>query len=577
MKIEVNKNFLAASLFVEFLADLGLKHVTLSPGSRNTPLLLAFAENKKVKKHIILDERSSAFFALGIAKATKTPTAVVTTSGTAVGELYPAIIEAYNSRAPLIVLTADRPPYLRETGANQTINQENIFQANIRAYFNTDLPSTSKKDLLRLKKIAQESFNRSFEGPVHVNLPFEKPLEPWVKNGKVEEKILAEIRQKTFFPNIKGTVKGNIPESLVKQVNSAKRVLIFSGGGRFDKRFNSAVKRLALKLNAPIIVDAYSPLKLKASGKGNLLFNVPALLHSKNFLKNFNADLILHFGNAPTTSQLLNAYKESSAKKILINSFGDVKDPSRTFYKVVQFNPTDFCNELLQRVKRKEKEFLSKLKTAEEVSKIFKVKFLEKQSLKFEGTAVYEIVKALPSNSNLFVSNSMPIRDFDYFAPDVNTSVHIFTNRGASGIDGITSTAAGISFATNRKTFLLTGDLAFFHDLNGLQTIKKYGIDLDIIILNNNGGGIFRMLPVEKEKKFFDDYFITPHNLSIQKIASAFEAFYLKVKSVRELQKAIDSGRKGLKIIEIRTDSELSKRKRQKYFSQLAEEYEKRN
>ncbi len=579
MKIEVNTNFLFASTFVNILAGLGLKNACLSPGSRNTPLTLAFAMNKKIKKTVFYDERSTAFFALGISQKTKMPTAVVTTSGTAVAELYPAIIEAFNSRIPLLILTADRPPELHGVGANQTINQENIFANNIRKYFNAGLPDVRKKGLTALRKMAIEAYSIANQGPVHINFPFKKPLEPWNFNDKADERILRESQNVQILNNFKKSDNYKIPEEIVSKINSSERILIFSGGGKFDKDFYKSVNLLSLKLNAPVIADACSPLKFKGSGKNNLLFNSSALLQSGKYFQLLKPDLVLHFGNAPTTSAMLKAYENFGKEKILINEFGDVKDGSGNFHTVLKTNPVYFCNELTKKVKSKKTDRCKRLKQEDEKAENFKRNFLKSTKLKFEGKAIFEIINLLPANSNLFVSNSMPVRDLDYFAPIVKKRIELYTNRGASGIDGINSTAAGIAFASRKETFLITGDLAFLHDLNGLQIAKSVKANLTIFVFNNNGGGIFKLLPVAKEKKYFVKYFQTPHNQNIKKIADAFGAYYLRVSSTQALQKSIKtaSSEKGLKIIEITTDAELSTELREKYFTGITENFENGN
>ena len=572
MKIPVNNNFLFTSVFVETLVKLGVKNVCISPGSRNTPLSLAFAENKKIKKTIILDERSSAFFALGIALRTKTPVAVVTTSGSAVAELYPAITEAFNSRVPLLILTADRPPELHGKGANQTINQESIFDKNILASFNAGLPKTDKTSLQKLLALALKAYSLSLEGPVHVNFPLRKPLEPWSTNAFVEEKTLKSISN--FTPKNRDTTKARtqIPVAIINEIEKAQNILIFSGGGTFDQTFNNAISRLALKIGAPVIVDAYSPLKFRGSGRNNFLFNTAGLLHSQNFKDVLKPDLILHFGNAPTSSTVLNYFEELNTPKILINPYGDVKDPSGKYSSLLKIDPVIFCNGLLEKAGKKNSERVKLLKSFDKKAENYKEDFLAKLNITHEPKLIFETIKLLPDNVNLFVSNSMPVRDLDYFAPASSKRITLFTNRGVSGIDGITSTTTGIAYSSKKPTFLFTGDLAFLHDLNALQTIVKYNIDLTIIISDNNGGGIFRLLPVAKSKKHFEDIFITPHNLDLSKIAKAFGAKYFSPKTLSAFEKAIITARSenGLKIIRVETNSKLSTETRQEYFTKLS-------
>jgi len=577
MKINFNINYLYSKLAVDTLIKLGVKYVCISPGSRNTPLTLAFANAKKINKYLILDERSSAFFALGIAKATNIPVAIVTTSGTAVAELYPAIIEAFNSRTPLIILTADRPVKLYGTGANQTINQINIFSNHIRFFADIDVEKCTFGKLTSLMKKLNEAFFISAQmnkGPVHLNFHFSKPLEPFSFNCSIKDNLIETIQNKNFttsLPKIKNKTK-----DIFQIINSSEKVLFYSGGGNFNKEFLKGLLKLSTLLNIPILVDALSPLKTRTNK--NLILNAPSFLGADKALELMSFDLIIQFGAPPTTQRVLNYFENSKARKIAVNYFGDLQDPSRTTEIILQKEPGSFLKDLLNNInllKKKNKSFLNKIRRVEVFTENFKLQFLSTQSFLFEGKIIFELLNIIPNNSLLFISNSMPIRDLDYFAPQTNKNLKIFYNRGASGIDGIISTALGISI-TSRNMFLLTGDLAFLHDLNAFQTAAKYNLNLLIIVINNNGGGIFRLLPISKEKNYFNDYFILPHNINIKKIANAFNTKFKKVRTKKEFVSSIMEFMKlkGIRIIEINTNSRNSTQIRKAYWKHLENELE---
>ncbi len=580
MKINFNINYLYSLITVETLIKLGVKDVCLSPGSRNTPLSMAFANAKKINKYLILDERSSAFFALGVAKASGNPVAIVTTSGTAVGELYPAIIEAFNSRIPLIILTADRPLKLYNTGANQTINQVNIFSNHIRFFKDVNVNTASLQKLRTLKKNVIKAFFvslRTDRGPVHLNFHFEKPLEPFSENCRIDDAELHEILKVSTGDTINNG-KYNI-ESLINIFNAHKKILFYSGGGEFNENFKNKLLKLSSYLNIPILADAQSPIKLRPNE--HTFLNAPSFLGALKALELMKFDLILQFGSPPTTQRVLNYFKDCKAKKISVNKYGDLQDPSATTSQILKAEPNIILDSLWvnrKKILKKEAGFFNKIVELEKISESFKIKFLEDQSIKFEGRIVFELMNILPDNSNIFISNSMPIRDLDYFAPRLNKKLNLFYNRGASGIDGIVSTALGISATSNKRTILLTGDLAFLYDLNALQTAKKFNLNLLIILINNNGGGIFRLLPIAKEKVHFEDSFIASHNFNFKKLAAAYNSYFRTAGNKKTFARLFDEALnlRGIRIIEIKTDSRESTETRKKYWKKLEAELEER-
>lgn len=566
MKKYINRNYFWANLFIEQLAQRGVKHVCISPGSRNTPLTLAFANNKKFKKYVLVDERSNAFFALGLAKALRTPVVIVTTSGTAVAELYPAIIESYIQRIPLIVCTADRPEYLRNCGANQTINQDNIFNNHIRHFIDVGLPEIKKSKLNMLTKkttkIIEIAINKD-PGPVHLNFPFRKPLEP----NSFTENIKFNISE--FIINEQKSIKKRKdPQSLgliEKYLNSSLRPLLHCGWGNFTESFNKNILNFSKKNNIPILVDGTSNLRFVKGNNENIIVN-----HS-SFLLHLNEepDLIIQFGNAPTSQTVLKYFESTAAKRIIINKDGDLKDPSRNKGELFAANPETIFEEI-KISKQKSAAWIGWEKIIVKCDNICESEksIINNSSFGIEPKIVNEVLNLVPNGANIFISNSLPIRDFDYFASKHNKNIKIFTNRGASGIDGIISTASGIALKSNQKSFLVIGDLAFYHNISTLATLKELNIPLKIVLVNNNGGGIFNMLPVSKGNKNYDKYFRTSLNLNYSNIVKSFGVSYYKPRSWTSFRRYFGETvlSKNAAVLEIETDEKESLKLRKKYW-----------
>lgn len=577
MKLSINRNTVWCDLFVDRLANAGVKYACISPGSRSTALTLAFASNKNIETFPIVDERSSSFFALGLAKKSKSPVAIVTTSGTAVAELYPAIIEAYYQRIPLIICTADRPPVLRNSGANQTINQQNIFANHIRHFIDAGLPDPKKLDTI--KKIADDVIRISCstdKGPVHINFPFEKPFEPKSYTDEIDiptiENLFSNSAKHFSLSNQK---KINF-DALAAKFGKTERGLILVGFNNYETDFGKQLVNFSQTFGYPIYVDGAATFRFGNHSKNYFIDNLTAIVRAKSFQKQFDPEVIVQFGSAPTANVLLEYFKNSKAEKFLVNDFGDRNDPSLTAKNIIACNPTEFCESVISHTKKKaarKTNWLKNILSAQKIAEEIKNKIIVQADFPFEGRAVTELLAALPDKSNLMLSNSLPIRDVDFFASSNKKQLRIFTNRGASGIDGINSTALGIAKASKEPTFLLTGDLAFYHDSNGLHSALKHGIPLTVILINNSGGGIFESLPISDYPEFFASNFLTPLELDFAKLVKAYYGDYMRIGSWTELRKQVgtSSRRNGLRVIEIRTDARKSKLLRQKYWNAVAE------
>lgn len=579
MQIKVNRNYVWVNIFIDQLAEYGVKYACISPGSRSTPLTYALSQNKKIKTYVIVDERSSGFFALGIAKQSGTPVIVVTTSGTAAAELYPAIVEAYQNRVPLIICTADRPAYLRNSGANQTINQDNLYRNHIRFFYDTGLPKLDAKKINLLKKNSLTAFSISSfinRGPVHINFPFEKPLEPGSYTDIIEEKIISVSLPQTSLELLKkGTIKfsNNDYNLIASQIKKDGCNLITVGPGNFSKQFLDLLETFSAKFSIPIFADSSSGLSFRSKKLQNLIPNFDALIRCESFKKIFSPKINLHFGRTATSPRLENFLAETKAKRFVINRYGDMFDSSRKS-KVVTANEEEFIQALINTdsgIKDNSLTTLNRIKEIESEIEKIKTSIFSNPNKLNEPAILIDILNCIPPDSNLMIGNSVPIRDLDFFSPAIKKNINVYQNRGASGIDGITSTALGICSSSKNPTYLVTGDLSFYHDINSLLIAKQYDLPLIIILINNNGGAIFRFLPIAEHKSVFKKYFLTPTNLSFKKITEAFEIDYRELKSHQDILNHIkvSSVRKKPAVFEIKTNSEFSLSIRKKYWKKV--------
>ena len=588
MKIKVNRNILWVQIFLNQLAELGVKYACISPGSRSTPLTYVLSKNRKIKSFIHIDERSSAFFALGLAKASNKPTLVVTTSGTAVAELYPAIIEAYQQRTPLIICTADRPPELIGTGANQTINQHNIFKNHIRWFRDLGLPSISETGFHHLKKIAIRSFQiSSFEdkGPVHLNFPFRKPLEPNSYTDVVHKKILHLKPQKLKKNKILNFQSRSSDKSILKladEIIKYDKGIIIAGPMEYDPQLIREIKKLSILLKYPILADGLSQLRFNSNKKEkNVISNINSILKSKIFVEKSVPDIILQFGRTPTSSLLESLLAETNAERYLINLYGDNFDPTRNAKAILSSDPKIFLNKLFsylvkKNIHRNKSLWLNKFIRAEELSERIKSGLIKRSKFPDEPSLIKEILNHIPDRSHIFIGNSLPVRDLDSFSGIISKRFLIHYNRGASGIDGVTSTAIGIA-SLKTPVFLITGDLSFIHDLNALLAASKYSIPIIVIVINNNGGGIFESLPIAEKVNHFKEYFITPHNLELSGIIKSFGINYHLISDRSGLKRQLNNclGKNFTSVLEIQTNAKKSEEFRKKYFTEAQKKINK--
>lgn len=563
--------------FVDELVRSGTRHAVISPGSRSTPLALLMAEHPDLKIWLQVDERSAAFFALGIAKSKNEPVAIVCTSGTAAANYYPAVIEAKLSRIPLVVLTADRPYELRDSGAPQTIDQVRLFGTYPKWFVDMALPEESG-DLLRYSRItASRAVSTAIAtpaGPIHVNLPFREPLLPDLSLPSLWEGGREAGKSYTAVISGSRTCSDDDLQSLTKELTSYQKGVIVCGPVNEGASFATELVKLSEKLQFPILADPLSQLRTGSHKKDTIIDAYDAFLRVPAFTSRLKPDVIIRFGAMPVSKALLLYIKNNpTCRQIIIDDGAGWRDPTLTASDFIYASPFDFCSRISSFVKGQKKEAKKWLKTWQDVNSISKEAISQAavHDKMNEGQAMLEAVSMLPDQASIFVGNSMPIRDLDTFLFNQSKQIRTFANRGANGIDGVVSTALGASLHSE-PLVLVIGDLSFFHDLNGLLPAKLYSLNATIIVVNNDGGGIFSFLPqAENKSKHFEQLFGTPIGLHFKHVVEMYGGKFVRATDWNVFRNVYEDSLKtnGLKVIEVVTDRSENVRLHKQIWNQV--------
>lgn len=583
-----NPSMLWATLFVEELARAGVRAACIAPGSRSTPLTLAFAVHPAIHVYSLLDERSAVFFALGIGLATGQPAALVCTSGTASANFYPAIIEANYSHVPMLVLTADRPPEIRESGANQTVDQVKMYGDHVRWFVDVAVPEARPASLtLRyLRSLAGRAVAMTMglpPGPVQINLPFRKPLEPVPQRGfELPADLVARPNDQPFARVTRGPMHPTDEQlaTLIEAISPAQRGIIVCGprcpGGDFPAR----VADLARVTGFPLFADALSGVRFGPQTTGN-----PILAGYETFLPALTRaglaapDVVLHFG-APPISAKLNDWLAAlpvETRRFAIRESGDWQDDAYTTSDLLWAEPVLVCERLLSALNSHEfprdAGWLSTFQAAE--ARTWETIEAAKRETWFEGAILADVAELMPAEGVLFSASSLPVRHLDQFAPPRAEGIRLFSNRGASGIDGTISSALGVASASANPLVLVIGDLAFYHDLNGLLAFARCGVCATIVLINNDGGGIFRRLPIAQFDPPFTDLFLTPHGLDFEPVVRMFGVGFTRVEGREAFRKMFKAsvGAEMPVVIEVRTDSALHEELRKRFNDSMIQRF----
>ncbi|ESU31008.1 hypothetical protein G3A_19010 [Bacillus sp. 17376] len=547
--------------FVAELSKTGVKDVVISPGSRSTPMALVMAEHPDLRIHIQVDERSASFFALGIAKATRKPVALLCTSGTAAANYYPAVIEASISRIPLIVLTADRPHELRDVGAPQAIDQIHLYGKNVK-WFVEMAPPEKTEEMIRYARTvcgrAAATASSYPQGPVHLNFPFREPLIPIMDENMFElpERVGGYVEIETGRLSLSDQTFASISEDIASYT---KGVIVC---GQLDNsEFTDEVIALADKLKFPIIADPLSQLRSGEHDGQHIIDAYDAFLRNEEAKAALKPDVIIRFGAMPISKALTIFIKENrTARQFVVDSGAGWREPTMSASEMLYCDEALFCKKIGEAAGAAGKsDYLQKWLTVNELTKEQLAAISQVEELS-EGKLFQQLTEMLPEGSTLFVGNSMPIRDLDSFFLLNKKNIKVMANRGANGIDGIVSTAIGVA-SVSQPCYLVLGDLTFYHDLNGLLASKLYNIDINILLINNNGGGIFSFLPQAKEPKHFEKLFGTPLDLDFHHVVEMYNGKYDLIQDWEQFSETFAKNQEvgGLKVMEIRTtrDSNL--------------------
>lgn len=560
-----NINALWATLIVEELVRSGIDYFCVAPGSRSSPLTSAIALNKNAKTIVHFDERGLAFHALGVVSATQKPVALVCTSGTAVANFLPAVIEASKKKLPLVILTADRPPELQKSGADQTIEQAGIFGKFVKWQFDMPCPGEEIKPAFVLTTVDQAVFQSKAQtpAPVHLNCMFREPLAP-VGEDKDFSKYLIGLEK--WFSSAEPYTAYALPKTsiefldskVLKSIKEIKNGLI-AVGKLSSPQAREQVLKLSQKLNWPIFPDITSGLRLGVGQKNNVVAYYSQILASEKSAQGLKFDGVIHLGGRMTSKRYYQFIEKAKPKHyvtVLAHSLRN--DPLHAVTLRVQCPVDDFCKYLDKNIAaRKPGAQLRQLKKLNVSAQKTIDGFVSRLKDISEITVAREISRHITKESGLFLASSMPIRDMDMFATSFGNSVIIGSNRGASGIDGTIASAIGFAKGLNKPVTLVIGDLAALYDLNSLVMTSCLKTPFTVVIINNNGGGIFNFLPIAKRKDIFEKYFGTPHNLSFESAAKMFGLRYAPAHSgnfVNLYKKAQNS--KDVSIIEVKTNRE---------------------
>jgi 2-succinyl-5-enolpyruvyl-6-hydroxy-3-cyclohexene-1-carboxylate synthase len=544
----------ASALFDE-LARCGVTDACICPGSRSTPLAVAAERTRGVRARVHLDERSAGFFALGLARASRRPVALVCTSGTAAANFLPAVVEAHHASVPLLVLTADRPPELRECGAAQTIDQLRLYGPHVRWFAEAPVPEAGPDALRLARALACRAFAESQgvrPGPVHLDLPFREPLEPGEADlAPGSEQALAHGRA-GGAPYTQACLGDAAPsdaqvEALVALARAHPRGAIAAGPLDATAAEASAIAAFAQAAGWPVLADPLSQLRCGPHVAGApIVASADLLLRHAPFAERAAPEAVLRVGAMPTSKALrLWLERTAPAHVALVDPHGEWSDPSRLASHVFRARPAALLGAASERLRAqgrapRESEWLAAWLAAEARAARALSEAISAEPSLLEPQAARALAEALPEGALLFAASSMPVRDIDAFLPASTRALRVLANRGANGIDGTVSSALGAAAAGAGPTALLTGDLAFLHDAGGLLAARSQGISLVAVVLDNDGGGIFSFLPIAAlgERVAFEKLFRTPHGLDLCRVAEAWGARSERIESALHLRTA---------------------------------------
>jgi 2-succinyl-5-enolpyruvyl-6-hydroxy-3-cyclohexene-1-carboxylate synthase len=565
-----NANTALASAFVEELARCGLRHAVLSPGSRSTPLAVALWRQPEIEVSVIVDERSAAFFALGAAQASGAPVAMLCTSGTAAANLHPAICEADHSAVPLIALTADRPPELRGIGAGQAIDQLKLFGDSVRWFCEVGTHEAGDDGLLHYRATACRAFavarGEPRPGPVHLNLAWREPLAPLPVEGAVtatEPLALGgrDPRPLTAVTPIDLEPSGFLLDEVAGHIAEAG-VGVIVAGRQLDPELREPLAHLAAAAGYPILAEPTSQLRCGPHDRSHVVTAYDLLLRDERFAGTAAPELVLRFGEMPTSKSLREWLAASSAEEIVVDPLGDWNEPTRRAAALLRADPTELAAGWAARL-GEERPAPAFLLDAERAAREAIEAELAASGAPTEPGLQLALGAAHRDGDLVYTASSMPIRDQESFLPSTETDALFLCNRGANGIDGLVSSGIGAAHASGRPTTIVTGDLGLLHDVGGLAALREVATPVRIVVIDNDGGGIFHFLPQERalDREEFEALLGTPRGVDVAGAAALFGLPYRKVDDLTGLPDALSTGTGLIEVpINRRTNRELHER-----------------
>jgi 2-succinyl-5-enolpyruvyl-6-hydroxy-3-cyclohexene-1-carboxylate synthase len=576
-----NANTALASAFVEELARGGLRHAVVSPGSRSTPLAVALWRQAEIEVTVIVDERSAAFFALGAAQASGAPVALLCTSGTAVANYHPAVIEADESGLPLVVLSADRPPELRGIGAGQAIDQIKVFGASVRWFCEVGTHEADDEGLLHYRSVACRALTtargETRPGPVHLNLPWREPLAPVPVEGAVTATDPLALRGRDARPLTAVTRIDLEPstfllEEMAGHIGDAISGVIVAGR-QLDPELREPLAHLARVSGFPILAEPTSQLRCGPHDRSHVVAAYDLLLRDERFARSVVPDFVLRFGEMPTSKPLRAWLAASGASEIVVDPDGGWNEPSNRAAAILRADPTELASGWAARLEKEERGAPQSWLAAEEAAQTALTAALgggpagdggilggtdAKAAGRITEPALHHALGRAHADGDLvYTASSMPVRDQEAFLGSGDADTLFLCNRGTNGIDGLISSGIGAALASGRPTTIVSGDLGLLHDVGGLAALRDVSTPVRIVVIDNDGGGIFHFLPQEQALagEEFEALLGTPRGVDAAKAAALFDLPHRRLESLAELPGALAAG---TGLIEVKTDRQAN-------------------
>jgi 2-succinyl-5-enolpyruvyl-6-hydroxy-3-cyclohexene-1-carboxylate synthase len=565
----MNPTYVYTTAFIDELQRAGLRNVVLCPGSRSTPLAMTLASQERIRVWMHVDERSAAFFALGMAKRLAQPVALVCTSGTAAANFLPAVVEAHLTHVPLLIVTADRPHELRDNGAPQAIDQNRLYGTHAKWFVDMALPEASNEALRYVRTLADRAValtQAAPAGPVHLNMPFREPLVPTPDRSLLpptqRDPVAWEGRPENA-PYVRVTEARNgaehdlLVERLHALISTHEHGLIIAGSND-DPELPVLLVHLAQQSGYPILADPLS--QVRSAQSEHVLSSYDAFLRIDSFVERVEPQLVLRFGAMPTSKPLLLYLKRySDCPQIVIDGNAGWEEPTQLASEMIHADSRSLCRSLLaflSTTRGRNEEWTATWERTEAITRQQMQTTMQDFAPLFEGRVFTELAEIVPDGTTLYVGNSMPVRDADTFFWPNKRSVRVMGNRGANGIDGVVSSALGASAAADGPVVLVIGDLSFYHDLNGLLAARLHGLDLTIVLINNDGGGIFSFLPQASYSEHFEQLFGTPTGLDFAPVVQMYGGTFQRISHWHDFRVAIHASitNGGLHVIEVPTE-----------------------